>query len=142
MHETFYEGRTRHFLNTTIGTAKTKRVSLPRLKPNGWIMIIHSILQVGVNSADSTEFTGPVEYLLEYKLSRLAWLLLLAKEAENASSHNAIVMLTIFYQQTPNSNKTPNRLGQNMSTSSQQTTTCQQNQSRTRVTKHQHCLHF
>ena len=48
--------------NTTIGMAKTKCVSLPRLKPNGWIMIIQSILQVGVNSADSTEFTGPVEY--------------------------------------------------------------------------------
>ena len=29
----------------------------------GWIMIIQSILQVGVNSTDSTEFTGPVEYL-------------------------------------------------------------------------------
>ena len=25
-------------------------------------MIVQSILQVGVNSADSTEFTGPVEY--------------------------------------------------------------------------------
>ena len=50
------------FFNTTIGMAKTKRVSLPRLKPNGLIMIIQSILQVGVNSADSTEFTGPVEY--------------------------------------------------------------------------------
>ena len=50
------------FFNTTIGMAKTKRVSLPRLKPNRWIMIIQSILQVGVNSADSTEFTGPVEY--------------------------------------------------------------------------------
>ena len=46
----------------TIGTAKTKHVSHPRLKPNGWIMIVQSILQVGVNSADSTEFTGPVEY--------------------------------------------------------------------------------
>ena len=52
------------FFNTTIGMAKTKCVSLPRLKPNGWIMIIQSILQVGVNSADSTEFTGPVEYPL------------------------------------------------------------------------------
>ena len=41
--------------------AKTKHVSLPRVKPNGWIMIIQSILQVGVNSADSTEFTGPEE---------------------------------------------------------------------------------
>ena len=51
------------FFNTTIGTAKTKHVSLPRLKPSRWIMIIQSILQVGVNSADSTEFTGPVEYL-------------------------------------------------------------------------------
>ena len=50
------------FFITTIGTAKTKRVSHPRLKPNGWIMIVQSILQVGVNSADSTEFTGPVEY--------------------------------------------------------------------------------
>ena len=28
-------------------------------------MILQSILQVGVNSADSTEFTGPVEYLKE-----------------------------------------------------------------------------
>ena len=43
------------FFNTTIWTAKTKCVSLPRLKPNGWIMIIQSILQVGVNSPDSTE---------------------------------------------------------------------------------------
>ena len=50
------------FCNTTIGTAKTKCVSHPRLKPNGWIMIVQSILQVGVNSANSTEFTGPVEY--------------------------------------------------------------------------------
>ena len=50
------------FFITTIGTAKTKRVSHPRLKPNGWIMIVQSILQVGVNSADSTELTGPVEY--------------------------------------------------------------------------------
>ena len=50
------------FLKTTIGMAKTKCVSLPRLKPNGWIMIVQSILQVGV--ADSTEFTGPVEYLI------------------------------------------------------------------------------
>ena len=49
------------FFITTIRTAKTKRVSHPRLKPNGWIMIIQSILQVGVNSADSTEFTGPVK---------------------------------------------------------------------------------
>ena len=50
------------FFITTIGMAKTRRVSHPRLKPNGWIMIVQSILQVGVNSADSTEFTGPVEY--------------------------------------------------------------------------------
>ena len=50
------------FFITTIGTAKTKCVSHPRLKPNGWIMIVQSILQVGVNSVDSTEFTGPVEY--------------------------------------------------------------------------------
>ena len=42
--------------------AKTKRLSLPRLKPNGWIMIVQSILQVGANSSDSTEFTGSVEY--------------------------------------------------------------------------------
>ena len=64
MHKKFYEGRTQHFFITTIGMAKTKRVSHPRLKPNGWIMIVQSILQVGVNSADSTEFTGPVEYPL------------------------------------------------------------------------------
>ena len=62
MHKKFYEGRTQNFFITTIGTAKTRRVSHPRLKPNGWIMIVQSILQVGVNSADSTEFTGPVEY--------------------------------------------------------------------------------
>ena len=62
MHKKFYEGRTRHFFNTTIGTAKTKCVSLPRLKPNGWIKIIQSILQVGVNSVESAEFTRPVEY--------------------------------------------------------------------------------
>ena len=52
------------FFIITIGTAKTRRVSHPRLKPNGWIMSVQSILQVGVNSADSTEFTGPVEYPL------------------------------------------------------------------------------
>ena len=63
MHEKFYEGRTQHFFKTTIGMAKTKHVSLPRLKPNGWILIVQSILQVGVNSADSAEFSGPVEYL-------------------------------------------------------------------------------
>ena len=62
MHKNVNEGRTQYFFKTTIGTAKTKHVSLPRLKPNGWIMIVQSILQVGVNSADSTEFTGPVEY--------------------------------------------------------------------------------
>ena len=68
MHKQFYEGRTRHFFNTTTGTAKIKCVSLPRLKPNEWIMIIQSILQVGVNSADSTEFTGPVEYVIDLLL--------------------------------------------------------------------------
>ena len=56
-------------LFTTIRMAKTKRVSHPRLKPNGWIMIVQSILQVGVNSADSTEFTG----LVEYPLYELKW---------------------------------------------------------------------
>ena len=60
------------FFITTIGTAKTRRVSHPRLKPNGWIMIVQSILQVGVNSADSTEFTGPVEYPLVYRLADFA----------------------------------------------------------------------
>ena len=64
MHKKIYEGRTQKIFITTIGTAKTRRVSHPTLKPNGWIMIVQSILQVGVNSADSTEFTGPVEYPL------------------------------------------------------------------------------
>ena len=75
MHKKFYEGRTRHFFNTTIGMAKTKRVSLPRLKPNGWIMIVQSILQVGVNSADSTEFTGPVEYPITFHLHYISFAL-------------------------------------------------------------------
>ena len=60
------------FFIPTIGMAKTKRVSHPRLKPNGWIMIVQSILQVGVNSADSTELTGPVEYPFLISLADLA----------------------------------------------------------------------
>ena len=35
-------------------------------------MIIQSILQVGVNSTDSTEFTGPVEYPKIFSHLRLA----------------------------------------------------------------------
>ena len=62
MHKKSMKEEPKIFFITTIGMAKTRRVSHPRLKPNGWIMIVQSILQVGVNSADSTEFTGPVEY--------------------------------------------------------------------------------
>ena len=65
------------FFITTIGTAKTKHVSHPGLKPNGWNMIVQSILQVGVNSADSTEFTGPVEYPVcnDFSLYKIEYLL-------------------------------------------------------------------
>ena len=36
-------------------------------------MIVQSILQVGVNSADSTEFTGPVEYLITFSTIEHSW---------------------------------------------------------------------
>ena len=32
----------------------------------------------------------------EYKLSRLAWVLLLAKEAENANSHNSTLIQIVY----------------------------------------------